>query len=249
MNELPYTLTAALVLVAVHLFSGRLRFLEGTPRSRWLSVAGGISVAYVFLHLLPELAEGQEVAESRESGLFGLVESEIYLLALVGLLVFYGLERAVRSSNKVGREQGAGEVSREAGSSSVFWLHLLSFGLYNVITGYLLVRREEQDLRGLLVFAFAMALHFVVTDFGLRKDFRGGYAQVGRWVLTAAVLLGWGLGVVLELPQLAVLGVTAFLGGGVILNVLKEELPKERESRLSAFVLGTLGYAALLLVL
>ncbi len=47
-------------LAVVHLFSGKLRFLEGIPRSIWLSMAGGISVAYVFVHLLPELAEEQE---------------------------------------------------------------------------------------------------------------------------------------------------------------------------------------------
>lgn len=39
----------------------------------------------------------------------------------------------------------------------------------------------------------------------------------------------------------------AFLAGGVILNVLKEELPEERESRFSAFAGGALLYAALLL--
>lgn len=54
------SLLAVAVLVAVHLFSHRLRFLDGTPRSIWLSLAGGVSVAYVFVHLLPELSEGQE---------------------------------------------------------------------------------------------------------------------------------------------------------------------------------------------
>ncbi len=41
----------------------------------------------------------------------------------------------------------------------------------------------------------------------------------------------------------------ALLGGGIILNVLKEELPEQRESRFWAFALGGLGYAALLLTL
>lgn len=39
----------------------------------------------------------------------------------------------------------------------------------------------------------------------------------------------------------------AFLAGGVVLNVLKEELPEERESRFWAFAIGTALYAALLL--
>jgi hypothetical protein len=35
----------ALGLTLVHLFAGQLRFLETIPRSRWLSLASGISEA------------------------------------------------------------------------------------------------------------------------------------------------------------------------------------------------------------
>ena len=55
------SLLAALGLALTHLLAGKLRFLDGTPRSVWLSVAGGVSVAYVFVHLLPEVSEVQEV--------------------------------------------------------------------------------------------------------------------------------------------------------------------------------------------
>jgi hypothetical protein len=41
----------------------------------------------------------------------------------------------------------------------------------------------------------------------------------------------------------------AFLAGGVILNVLKEELPEERQSRFWAFALGAGIYTVLLLAL
>jgi len=36
--------------------------------------------------------------------------------------------------------------------------------------------------------------------------------------------------------------------GGVILNVLKEELPEERKSRIAPFFLDAFGYAAILLL-
>lgn len=41
---------------------------------------------------------------------------------------------------------------------------------------------------------------------------------------------------------------TAFLAGGVVLNVLKEELPEERESSFGAFAVGATLYAAIVLV-
>lgn len=38
------------VWVLIHLFADRLKFLDVIPRSRWLSVAGGISIGYLLLH-------------------------------------------------------------------------------------------------------------------------------------------------------------------------------------------------------
>ena len=52
-----------------------------------------------------------------------------------------------------------------------------------------------------------------------------------------------------ELPSFAIGGVLAFLGGAVILNVMKEELPEERQSRFWAFAAGAAAYAAVLFLL
>jgi len=115
--------------------------------------------------------------------------------------------------------------------------------------GYLLLHREVMTVRSLAFFAVAMALHFVVTDYGLNEDHKVPYRRIGRWVLVAAVAIGWALGLATEVPEAAVAALTAFLGGGVVLNVLKEEVPSERQSRFWAFAGGAAAYAALLLAL
>ncbi len=232
-------------LAAVHLLSGWMRFLSVLPRSRWLSAAGGISVAYVFVHLLPDLAEEQEAIREVLGESFNFLEYHVFLVALIGLAVFYGLERAAKTSRR--RKRAAGEDdSTEAG---VFSLHITSFALYNALIGYLLPHREEGGSGNLAFFAVAMGVHFVVNDFGLREDHRGAYERVGRWLLAAAVIAGWTVGLFFEFSEAALAVLFAFLAGGVIMNVLKEELPEERESRFWAFALGALGYAALLLTL
>ncbi len=66
------SLLAVAVLAAVHLAAGKVRFLAGPLRDVWRSLAGGVSVADVFVHLFPDR----------------------YLLALVGLAVVYGVEQA-----------------------------------------------------------------------------------------------------------------------------------------------------------
>lgn len=114
-------------------------------------------------------------------------------------------------------------------SSGVFWIHMGLFALYNHLVGYLLLHREVETPRALAFFAAAMALHFLVTDCGLNEDHTAPYRRYCRWILVGAVALGWAIGVDYEASDAAVVALTAFLGGGVVLNVLEEELPSERQ--------------------
>lgn len=131
-------LVAALALAVVHLVAGKLRFLAGTPQSVWLSIAGGVSVAYIFVRTLPELADAEETIRRVAGERFGFLEHHVYLVALLGLAVFYGLERLAISS----REQRRTRAVEDRTSPGVFWLHVASFSAYNALIGYVLVHRE-----------------------------------------------------------------------------------------------------------
>jgi hypothetical protein len=233
----------ALVLAAVHVFAGRLRFLDRVPRSRWLSLASGTSVAYVFVHLLPQLTVAQASLEREAGGALDELQHHAYLAAAFGLAAFYGLERLARRA----RRERSGDPALRATPPAVFWLHIGSFGIYNVLIGYLLAGRESATHQ-YAAFVLALALHFLVNDYGLRDHHRERYHTPGRWILALAVLAGAVLGVSVPLSEPVVLGILAFIAGGIVLNVLKEELPVERESRFGAFALGMVGFAALLML-
>lgn len=236
--------TAAVFLALVHLFASKLRFLDGIPRSRWLSLAGGIAIAYVFARLLPELAEAQERLGDAAGGLFGRLEHHAYLLALAGLALFYGVERVTVRSRSERRER----EGKDTAGPRAFSLSIGSFAFYTGLIGYALEDASDAGGRTLVLFTVAMALHFVVNDYGLSEHHKDAYRRLGRWLLAGAVLAGWLLSQLVELPETALVAVLAFLAGGVVLNVLKEELPERRRSRFSAFALGAAGYAALLQV-
>lgn len=234
----------AIGLTFVHLFAGQLRFLETIPRSRWLSLASGVSVAYVFVHVLPELnAAQQDIPDNLVNGI-AFLEHHVYLVALLGLVAFYGLERSARVSQQRNRRRGEEEMT----TAGVFWIHIASFAVYNALIGYLLVHREEPEFLSLLLFFVAMAMHFIVNDFGLRENHKKPYDRLGRWILASAVMVGWAIGINTRIHQAAVAVLFAFLAGGIVLNILKEELPEERESRFWAFALGATTYAGLLLL-
>jgi len=233
---------AAVLLALVHVFAGRLRFLGGIPRSRWLSLAGGISVAYVFARLLPELADAQERLGESAGGLFARLEQHAYLLALAGLVLFYGVERASVRSREQRREcEGA-----DGTGPTAFWLSIGSFAVYSGLIGSALEGEAAAGSRALALFTVAMAFHFVVNDYGLREHHKEAYTRVGRWLLAGALAGGWLLAQLFELPETWLVGILAFLAGGIVLNVLKEELPERRQSRFWVFALGAAGYAALL---
>lgn len=233
-------LVAAAALSLVHLAAGRLVFLDRVPRPALLSAGGGIAVAYVFVHLLPELGAEQARLEDAAGGVLPFVEHHAYLVALAGLVAFYAVEHAT-------------ERSKSAGTAApppwTFGLAVGTFALKNAIIGYLLAHRLDDGALQLAVFTLAMGLHFLVNDIALGRHHRERYHRVGRYVLAAAPLAGVAVGELLVVSEAALGVLLAFVAGGVILNTLKEELPRERESRLSAFLAGAAAYAALLLAM
>lgn len=238
--ELLLSFIFAISFTLIHYFSKYMRFIKEIPRSRFLSAAGGVAVAYVFIHLLPDLNKHQKVIEeAAKPGFFRFLEHHAYIIALLGLAIFYGLEKMVKNS-KSGKNDKT--------SPGVFWIHISSFFIYNALIGYLLVREEFQTHWGMFFYFLALAVHFITNDHSLRKDHQDIYDKYGRWGLTAAILLGWTVGVLVKLEEVYISLLTALLAGGIVLNVLKEELPEERRSSFIAFFLGVVGYTLLLLI-
>jgi hypothetical protein len=237
-------LLVAIGLGLVHLVAGRLTVTRIISRSSWLSFAGGTSVAFVFVHLLPELEVHQGIL--REAGMIiplPFADRHAYLIALIGLTVFYGLE----SSTKKSRKRSCNTTGDDVSSPKMFWISIAAFACYNALIGYLLVSQIGRSLQNLLYFALAFALHFLVNDYGLHAHHRHLYARYGRWLLAVAVVTGALFGHVAQIKPSVLAVMISFLAGGIVLNVLKEELPNERESRFSAFASGAAIYAALLL--
>lgn len=235
-----FTVAASLFTVAlalVHLLGGR-GVASGLGKIRQgLSAAGGATVAYVFVLLLPEVSEAAlTVGELRGEAL--LAEQYVYVMALLGFVLFYGVEVAVahRSGDDIER------------SETVFWAHIAVFALYSNLIGYLLFHQEVPGVTNLFFYALAMGLHFGITDYGLRRHHGADFDRIGRWILAAATLLGGGVGIVLEVGDLLLSTLFGFVAGAVVLNVIKEELPEVTESRFVAFALGAAVYTVVLLL-
>lgn len=232
---------ATMLLAALHLFSNVLRLLKGVPRAWFLSIGGGIAVAFVFLRLLPSVGQAQQTLNRAASGTWlSDLPQHAYAAALLSLTAFYGVERLARSPQ---------QARHDRPGPAVFWVHILTFAAMNVLIGYLIYGHREKGLVPLGLFTVAMLLKFVINDHSLHDIHRTGYDRIGRWILAGSVVAGWAMGYLWTVPQVAPALLQAVLAGAVLLNVLKEELPAERQSRYSGFLAGCLSYGSLLLVL
>jgi hypothetical protein len=231
------TLGAAVLLAVVPVLPRFVPALGASRRGWAMSAAGGFSVAFVFLELLRQVVERAEPVSEEASNVLPFVEHEVLFLLLVGLTVFYALERvALRSRRRTEDESTADRTG---------FVIIVAFAAYAAIIGHLLWDQADRGRGELGLFTLAVGLHFFVVDIGLKLHHRGIYHHVGRWLLAVAVLLGWAVGLVMDVPA-AVMGMLlAFVGGGVILITLKEELPSEKEGRVTAFVLGVAAFTAL----
>jgi hypothetical protein len=236
-------LLTIIALVIVHAYSGTGEALKRTWRHRGLSVAGGISVTYVFLDLMPGLVEQQHVID--RLGLLPEVERHVYICALLGLIVAYAVEVATRRSRRSNARDGVlGETS-----VSTYRLSVWSFTVYNAAIGYAVADPEDLSVQPYWLFALAMGLHFAVNDHALAEH-HGQRYKLGRWLLIGGLIAGWLVGVIpgLQIPTPALALVLAYIAGGTVMNILRHELPEtENDSDVGAFVLASIIYGTLMI--
>ena len=236
-------LILAIALALVHSFASQLPIFKIIPRFRWTSFAGGVSLSYVFLDIFPELSHSQEELQHSELPLLQYLENHVYILALIGLLVFYGLDLLVIRSKLLHKSKSNSENSQVI----IFWIHISAFATLNIIFGYLLQDLSEHSLIDCLLFFISVALHFFIMDDNLREHQTSLYDRQGRWFLVGAIILGAIVGQVVHWQEAAIAIVWSFLAGSIILNVLKRELPDEKDNCFGSFIGGTILFAVLLL--
>lgn len=180
-------LFVAIGLALIHAFLSKLNPFKFLPEHRWISFSGGVSIAYVFLEVFPELGKAQLELEHSTLPFIAYLESHVYLIALLGLLVFYGLDVLALAT---GQSNRAIAPSKGDGNA-VFWIHITGFALLNIIFGYLIQDLGNHHWWECLLFFIAVALHFFIIDRHLRHHHKTIYDKIGRWILTASILVGW----------------------------------------------------------
>ncbi len=192
------------------------------------SVGGGIAIAYVFIDLLPKLCSSNELVTKSIKAYIPYIEKHVYIMALLGFTLFYLVDKSKEFS--VGAN-----------------LSIASYSLFNFLVGYAVADPFNPRSSSPHLFSIALGLHLFVNDNTLREKLGVDYQKRERWILTAMLLLGWIIGSITELPSSAIALVSSFIGGGVIMNVIRNELPSEKPNSTPLFIFSILLYSIILL--
>ncbi|MCQ3830702.1 hypothetical protein HXX02_14780 [Microbulbifer elongatus] len=203
------------------------RMFRGKSHPPILSVSAGIGVSYVFLALLPKLAEVQAALEVAETPSILPVELHAYLGALAGFIVFLLI---------VNRDLASGGKLQQERLTLAEILVLCVFGLYYAQIGFLLGEWPSDSWFGYLALVTAFGMHFVGINFHLWKRYPNRFPRVFRWVFSLCVIAGW-IGSILahELAEMVKFS-TMFVAGGIIITAIREEIPPAREAHVPAFI-------------
>lgn len=231
------TLAVALVFANVFIFGDRLR--ANSHHRRWISIAAGVSVGSVFLDLLPEISERQVGFSNRHDLSTAMFpEQAIFLAAMVGFVLFYGLQFLIVPTPSV----DAAETRTFAN------IRLAAFALYSSLIAYLLVHSVWTGAAAFFFYSLAMAFHFLLVDHSLAGKHEASYKTYGRWILALSVMAGWSAGMLTSIPEDWLARVSGFICGGVIMNTLVVELPEGKGGRFWPFVLAASGYSLVLIL-
>ena len=243
------TLVASIVFASIFFFGAKLRMpVEGEKYyRRVLSFAAGVSIAYVFVDLLPQLQNVTEVFVSKTGHLLLPFPSyRVYLSAMLGFVASFGLENMLKWS-KEPSERTTDE--NDTGKEKLgLIIHLGGFSVYVWLINYLMADNIEGKEFSIPLYAVAMGLHFLTIEYSLRREYGPLFNRSSKNVLAVACLLGWIMGTFFKLPPTVVITLLGIISGSVVMNSTIAELPKEKEGRFLAFLIGAILYASILLL-
>jgi hypothetical protein len=207
-------LLVALILGATHIIAPRI---FGFRNARTEAFGGGLSVAYVFLHLIPSLDASDDVVGPR-----------VYFVALLGFVVFYGLDVLFLPPKDT--------------HPTRYHAYLWAFFLYDGLLVFTLALALPPTPILTLVFALSLALDVLDTDLALQAEYGERFVKSGRWVLLAGVAAGYALSLVRRPDPLVIDILTAALAGFMMFHTFNGQFPAARNKKFPAFLVGLLTF-------
>lgn len=236
----PDVVIATIALALTFAFGKQIRLPETGALRDWVSASAGASVAYIWIHVIPELNEHQQAFLQVAGPHLPAPQFRVYVSGLIGFICFYGFQHL--RSREVVHPHATGQPEH----LKVYRLYLVGFFFYVALVGYLMIETAERGLLSLIIYWLVMALHFVSVNRSFEESGEEYYEKRGRWLLVLGVLIGGAVGMNVKLDVRLVATLLGLLSGAVIVNSVMMELFTKREGKFLPFLVGATVFAGLL---
>ena len=244
-----YSLIGIIIFAAINLYANKISAYIGKHKTKILSFFGGVTASYVFLDLLPSLQYSNLFLKQlgANNPLVELYEDTIFLVVLIGFLLFFVLEHiAVKSRRNQHTDQT--QFKHTQASKPVFLIHLFTVAFPEFVVSFIFVFEFETGYITAALFAIAVSMHLFITSETMLEHYKSYQIRFGRYLMAAVPILGWIASLLIPetIGQAYVL--LAFISGVILYHSIRNELPTSlRRSSLAFFLIGSLLYAAILI--
>ena len=118
------------------------------------------------------------------------------------------------------------------------------FFIYNVLTGYVLANWSRPGIIPVFLAGSVLTMHLLGVNHQMRQWNGRVFDNYFRWLFAVAIIIGWSAGAFLVIPRELEIIVTGVLAGGIITNIMIEEMPSQQPGKIRPF----LGGVALIVV-
>jgi len=199
------------------LSEGHFMRTKGVFKQRLVSFAAGISVAYLFLHLFPQLYSSIIGADQSYQQL-------TFFLMMAGFISYHIIEKWIYQHAR--RDEIVKEVEIE---------HSLTLFFYHFIIGFVFVSLLHDGLENGLLYFIPLSLHIIINALPHSHRFRGNGV---RLFFTSAPLLGAVVGSFFILPTLVQTTLLGLIAGILLFIEAREIVPKRRGESIAFFMVG-----------
>jgi zinc transporter ZupT len=212
-----FALLLGLLLGLIHFFSENLKPAEGLKQYRIISFAAGISIAYLFLDLLPQTYEAAVH-----------LKQLVFVFLLFGFAVFHLAEKFVYQHS----EQDT--LARELKE-----FHSISFFCYYFLVGIVLRDKIQISVLEGSLFMIPIALHAGLSTASLARihgEVRESFLL--KTTLSLSALLGVIFAILIKVPAVLNNILISFIAGILLYIIVKEFLPEKKKGQPLFFIIG-----------
>ncbi len=231
------------LLICVHIFCGKQTWWQFFEAHGWVSFSAGSSVAYVFIHVFPEIGVLQhQISETlNQQSSHHFFNQPLYLTVLVGICLPYLLDTLELRYTEHKNQQ------HKQIHKNIFIIRKLLYMLYNLMVAYMIVNRHSEGVLSMKMIVVVLAMHFIVLNANFRETYPELFKKHIRWFAIIGLVLGAVLGKITALPSFTLSYLFALIGGTLTYIALKQELPKTNHRSPFHFLAGVVCFSLLIL--